>query len=587
MLTNGSKVSSSEKTINDWAPDGGYGWVIVLASFCCNLTVDGICYTFGLFFNHFVDSYGSSKAMTALAGSLLSGCYMTAGVFVSGLTNRYGCRPITIIGSIISCLAFITSTLAPNIFILLITYGMIAGIGFGLIYLPAIVTVGYYFTTKRAFATGIAVCGSGMGAFLFAPLCQWLLSIYDWQNAIIILSGLILNCAVYGALMRPLNIVINQLDDHLLENKAINSRESGVNLTTDFDYIEVHESNNLDINYISVNSKQNKIRSKSEIRPPVLEELLPQVLHKRQSIHSSQRSIIVPPMTRKDIFYSGSTHNIKSESNGNLSGVFINNNRHSIDAKYAQKLSIASESMFYEMKDMENWDNDKQYKITNKQNNDKQNLILTIFDLSVLKQPVMVLLVVANIFGMTGYYIPFVYITQYAMTISDGNEPVTSGQSAMLVSAIGISNVLGRLLFGWISDKISNKQICGLTITALTINNCCLFIAGFVTILIPLWNQYLILLIDCILFGLFISSYMSLTSIILVDLMGIECLSTTFGLISCFRGMSSILGPPLAGALYDTTGSFSLIFICSGLLLITSSILHIFVSKYENHNQLK
>ena len=37
---------------------------------------------------------------------------------------------------------------------------------------------------------GIAVCGSGMGAFLFAPLCQWLLTIYDWQNSLIILAGM-------------------------------------------------------------------------------------------------------------------------------------------------------------------------------------------------------------------------------------------------------------------------------------------------------------------------------------------------------------------------------------------------------------
>ena len=36
-------------------------------------------------------------------------------------------------------------------------------------YLPSIVIVGYYFDKKRAFATGIAVCGSGIGTFLFAP----------------------------------------------------------------------------------------------------------------------------------------------------------------------------------------------------------------------------------------------------------------------------------------------------------------------------------------------------------------------------------------------------------------------------------
>ncbi|CAG2182529.1 unnamed protein product, partial [Oppiella nova] len=113
--------------------------------------------------------------------------FYKSGVFVSGLTNRYGCRPITIVGSLISCVAFLLATVAPNSFVLLITYGIMGGVGFGLIYLPAIVTVGYYFTTKRAFATGIAVCGSGMGAFLFAPLCQWLLTVYDWKNALIIL----------------------------------------------------------------------------------------------------------------------------------------------------------------------------------------------------------------------------------------------------------------------------------------------------------------------------------------------------------------------------------------------------------------
>jgi MFS family permease len=167
---------------------------------------------------------------------------------------------------------------------------------------------------------------------------------------------------------------------------------------------------------------------------------------------------------------------------------------------------------------------------------------------------------------------------------------------------------LGRILFGWISDKISGKKLNGKTqITALTINNYCLLLSGLATIAIPVWDQYWVLMIDCILFGLFIcksfivhsvidlnvkqikrksfyrliASYMSLTSIILVDLLGIETLSTTFGLISCFRGISSILGPPLAGALYDITGSFTFCFITAGILLIISSIISFFVAKYE------
>ena len=40
-------------------------------------------------------------------------------------------------------------------------YPLFLGLGFGLIYLPAIVSVSMYFEKRRAFATGIAVCGSG------------------------------------------------------------------------------------------------------------------------------------------------------------------------------------------------------------------------------------------------------------------------------------------------------------------------------------------------------------------------------------------------------------------------------------------
>ncbi|CAF5129565.1 unnamed protein product, partial [Rotaria sp. Silwood1] len=41
-------------------------------------------------------------------------------------------------------------------------------LGFSLMYLPAIVSVGFYFEKKRTFAMGIAVCGSGVGTTLLS-----------------------------------------------------------------------------------------------------------------------------------------------------------------------------------------------------------------------------------------------------------------------------------------------------------------------------------------------------------------------------------------------------------------------------------
>lgn len=60
-------------------PDGGYGWVIVFASFMCNMIVDGIAYTFGVFLGEFVNYYGEGKGKTAWVGSLLSGMYLSVG----------------------------------------------------------------------------------------------------------------------------------------------------------------------------------------------------------------------------------------------------------------------------------------------------------------------------------------------------------------------------------------------------------------------------------------------------------------------------------------------------------------------------
>ena len=47
--------------------------------------------------------------------------------------------------------------MSPNVPLLMLTYGVIGGFGLGLIYLPAVVAVGYYFESKRALATGISV----------------------------------------------------------------------------------------------------------------------------------------------------------------------------------------------------------------------------------------------------------------------------------------------------------------------------------------------------------------------------------------------------------------------------------------------
>lgn len=94
-----------------------------------------------------------------------------------------------------------------------------------MIYLPAVVAVGYYFDTKRSLATGLAVCGSGVGTFAFPPLASYLLNKYgSWQNANMILAGLILNGVVFGSLMRPLTFPeVNNLHNYFWNTMLVHT----------------------------------------------------------------------------------------------------------------------------------------------------------------------------------------------------------------------------------------------------------------------------------------------------------------------------------------------------------------------------
>ena len=47
------------------------------------------------------------------------------------------------------------------------------------------------------------MCGSGVGTFLYPSLLIWLEEQYTWRGSMLILSGLILNVVICGALMRP------------------------------------------------------------------------------------------------------------------------------------------------------------------------------------------------------------------------------------------------------------------------------------------------------------------------------------------------------------------------------------------------
>lgn len=74
-------------------------------------------------------------------------------------------------------------------------------------------------------------------------------------------------------------------------------------------------------------------------------------------------------------------------------------------------------------------------------------------------------------------------------------------------------------------------------------------------------------------FGFTIGAYVGLTSVILVDLLGLEKLTNAFGLLLLFQGIASFAGPPIVGSLYDYTNSYVPGFIFAGVMIGVSGLM--------------
>ncbi|CAH1784630.1 unnamed protein product, partial [Owenia fusiformis] len=180
-----------------------YAWLIVLCSFMAHVLIAGIVFTIGVTFVIFLDAFKASKGVTAWVGSLCRGSLSFIAPIGSMLTNKYGSRPVVILGGVISAIGLGTSVFSTNIYHLYITFGIITGGGLGIAHVPANTIINDYFEAKKTIAFGIAKAGLGIGSFLYPLLIEALNEEYRWRGTMLILSGIGLNICVCGMLMRP------------------------------------------------------------------------------------------------------------------------------------------------------------------------------------------------------------------------------------------------------------------------------------------------------------------------------------------------------------------------------------------------
>ena len=60
-------------------PDQGWSWLVLVAAFFCNVTFDGIIFSFGIFYVEFLQYFNEGRGLTSWTGSMISAVYGLVG----------------------------------------------------------------------------------------------------------------------------------------------------------------------------------------------------------------------------------------------------------------------------------------------------------------------------------------------------------------------------------------------------------------------------------------------------------------------------------------------------------------------------
>jgi MFS family permease len=165
-----------------------YGYVIVAAAWITFVAAFGVHYAFGVFLKPMLAEFGWGRAVTSGAYSLSWLLQGLSAVIMGKINDRYGPRLVLTICGILLAAGFLLTTRISASWHLYLSYGVFAGLATGGLYVPVASTIARWFMVRRNIMTGMAVSGIGLGTFLLSPVANYLISVYDWRNAYIILG---------------------------------------------------------------------------------------------------------------------------------------------------------------------------------------------------------------------------------------------------------------------------------------------------------------------------------------------------------------------------------------------------------------
>jgi oxalate/formate antiporter len=205
-------------------------WSQLALGVICMMAISSPQYVWALFTKPLTAALGVSLPAIQVTFSLLVMLQAFLSPFQGFLIEKFGTRTLLATGAALTGLSWILSAYAVNAWELYLAYGVLGGIGTGIIYVGVIGHMVQWFPDRRGLATGLAAAGYGSGAILTTIPISHIIASSNYRHALLefgIILGAIGIVAALG-LRKPDAAALAALRTHV---KTSTNRESARDYT--------------------------------------------------------------------------------------------------------------------------------------------------------------------------------------------------------------------------------------------------------------------------------------------------------------------------------------------------------------------
>ncbi|MDD4357113.1 MAG: OFA family MFS transporter [Smithellaceae bacterium] len=166
-------MSSDDKVFGMPAASGR--WLFVVLGIVMNVCL-GAVYAYSIFLKPVKEAFSGISAFQANLPFMVFLAFFSVLMFFGGrVMEKLGPRKLGVIGGIIVGLGWLLSAFASNIWMLTLTYGVIAGSGVGLVYGCPVSMGAKWFPDRKGLAVGLMLAGFGGSALITGKLANVLI----------------------------------------------------------------------------------------------------------------------------------------------------------------------------------------------------------------------------------------------------------------------------------------------------------------------------------------------------------------------------------------------------------------------------